>query len=405
MQNWMETEKKYFMSTFSRLPIVLVRGEGNRVWDDQGKEYLDFVGGWAVNVLGHCHPIVVDTLSTQARTLIQVSNQFYTIPQLHLAKLLVENSSLDRAFFCNSGAEANEGAIKLARKYGRINLKGAYEIITVKGSFHGRTMATIAATGQHKFQDPFVPLPNGFINVEYDDIRAIEAATSSLTCAIMLEPIQGESGVNIPSTDYFSSVRDWCNKHNTLLILDEIQTGIGRTGTLFAYEQLGIEPDIVTLAKGLGGGVPIGAILASEKAAVFNAGEHGSTFGGNPLVCAVACATLNFIFENGVLDNVNEIGAYFVAELNALKSSFSFIKEVRGKGLLIALEFDRNLSPEVVHTCLERGLLVNPVKPDAVRFMPSLITRQEEIDEAIGILKDALAQVNQRLLTESRGER
>ncbi|MBT9148699.1 MAG: aspartate aminotransferase family protein [Dehalococcoidia bacterium] len=393
MSNWAELEKKYFMATFKRLPVTLVRGEGIRAWDDAGKGYLDFVGGWAVNVLGHAHPVIVNALNEQAHTLIQVSNQFYTIPQLRLAELLVENSCLDKVFFSNSGAEANEGAIKLTRKYGRIHLDGAYEIITALGSFHGRTMATIAATGQHKFQEPFVPLPGGFINVEYNNIEAIKAATSALTCAVMLEPIQGENGVNIPDGDYFHEVRKWCDDNGLLLILDEIQTGVGRTGTLFAYEQLGIEPDIMTLAKGLGGGVPIAAILAREKAAVFSPGEHGSTFGGNPLVCAVGYAVLRFILENGVLANVREVGAYLMGELNKLRSSFDFITDVRGRGLLVALEFESEISGKVIDTCIERGLLLNPVKPNAIRFMPPLITQRSDVDTAISILKDALIQI------------
>ncbi len=390
MSNWPELEKKYFMSTFKRLPVTLVRGEGIRAWDDAGKEYLDFVAGWAVNVLGHCHPVIVNAINEQARTLIQVSNQFYTIPQLRLAELLVENSCLDRVFFSNSGAEANEGAIKLTRKYGRIHLDGAYEIITALGSFHGRTMATIAATGQRKFQEPFVPLPGGFINVEYNNIEAIKSATSRMTCAVMLEPIQGENGVNIPHSDYFHEVRKWCDDNGLLLILDEIQTGMGRTGTLFAYEQLGIEPDIMTLAKGLGGGLPIAALLAREKAAVFSPGEHGSTFGGNPLVCAVGYAVLKFILENGVPANAREVGAYLMAELNRLRSSFDCITAVRGRGLLIALEFAREISSEVVQACVERGLLLNPVKPNAIRFMPPLITQRSDVDTAISILQDAL---------------
>ncbi|MDY6911437.1 MAG: aspartate aminotransferase family protein [Chloroflexota bacterium] len=392
MSSWMEIEKKYFMSTFKRQPVVLERGEGVHVWDENEKEYLDFVGGWAVNCLGHCHPVLVDAINQQARTLIQVSNQFYTIPQLQLAELLVQNSCMDRVFFSNSGAEANEGAFKLARKYGRMNRKEAYEIITVSGSFHGRTIAAIAATGQHKFQNPFVPLPNGFINVDYDSIEAIKAATTNLTCAIMLEPIQGESGVNIPNANYFKQVREWCDKNGLLLILDEIQTGVGRTGTLFAYEQLGIEPDIMTLAKGLGGGVPIGAILIKEHASVFEPGEHGSTFGGNPFTCAVAFATLKFILENGVLENTTEVGAYLMSELEGLKSDFAFITEVRGRGFLCALQFDREIASELVSICLQKGLLINQVKPNTVRFMPALITQKSDIDSAIAILKEGLSQ-------------
>ncbi len=392
MTNWPEVEKKYFMSAFKRQPLVLVRGEGNRVWDESGKEYLDFVGGWAVNSLGHCHRAIADALNEQSKTLIQVSNHYYTIPQLQLAELLVENSCLDKVFFGNSGAEANEGAFKLARKYGRMNRNEAYEIITVTGSFHGRTIAAIAATGQYKFQNPFVPLPNGFINVEYDSIDAIKKATTDLTCAVMLEPIQGESGVNMPDIDYFKQVREWCDENNLLLILDEIQTGIGRTGTLFAYEQLGIEPDIMTLAKGLAGGVPVGALLAKEKASVFVPGEHGSTFGGNPLACAAGYATLKFILENGILENTVQVGAHLISRLEGLKLSLGFITEVRGRGFLCAMQFDSDIAAEVVTACLERGLMINPVQPNAIRFMPALITSKDDVDAAIEIIEDVLQQ-------------
>lgn len=400
MPNWQELEKKYFMSTFKRSNVVIVRGEGNRVWDDKGKEYLDFVGGWAVNALGHCHPAIVNALNEQAHTLIQASNQFYTIPQLRLAEILVESSSLDKVFISNSGAEANEGAIKLARKYGQIYLNGAYEIITVTGSFHGRTMSTIAATGQRKFQKPFLPLPDGFVNVAFNDIEAIKSATSGKTCAVMLEPIQGESGVNIPHEGYFRKVREWCDEKGLLLILDEIQTGIGRTGTLFAYEQLGIEPDVMTLAKGLGGGVPIAAFLAKEKASVFSPGEHGSTFGGNPLACSVACATLKFILENSILENVRKVGHYLKSKLINLQSRFDFVREVRGRGLLWAVEFNSDISADVVQDCMERGLLVNPVKPNAIRLMPALIVQKEEVDEAVGILREVLEMFGKRRSNE-----
>ncbi|MBM3131644.1 MAG: aspartate aminotransferase family protein [Chloroflexi bacterium] len=393
MSNWPEIEKKYFMPVFKRQPIVLVRGEGVRVWDENGKGYIDFVGGWAVNCLGHAHPVIVNALREQGSKLIQVSNQFYTIPQLELAELLVRNSCLERVFFGNSGAEANEGAFKLARKYGRMHLNGAYEVITVSGSFHGRTIAAIAATGQHKFQNPFVPLPDGFINVDYDSIAAIKSATTKLTCAVMLEPIQGESGVNIPNKAYFKQVREWCNEHGLLFILDEIQTGVGRTGTMFAYEQLGIEPDIMTIAKGLGGGVPIGAVMTKERASVFAQGEHGSTFGGNPLACAVGYAVIKYILENRILENVREVGGYLMASLNRLKSEFGFITEVRGRGFLCAMQFDRETGDEVVASCNELGLLVNRVKPNALRFMPPLITTKAEVDEAIAILRKALARV------------
>ena len=387
MENWQELEQKLFMRTTRRLPVTLVKGQGARVWDTDGKEYLDFVGGWAVNSLGHCHPVVVKALTEQAQTLIQASNQFYTIPQVQLAKLLVDNSCLDRVFFCNSGAEANEGAIKLVRRYGKLNLGGAYEIITTYGSFHGRTLATVAATGQDKFQQPYIPLPDGFGNVDYNDIEAIKAATTSRTCAVMVEAIQGEGGVNLPDDDYLKKIRAWCDETGVLLILDEIQTGMGRIGSLFAYEQYGVEPDIMTLAKGLGSGVPIGAFLAKERASVFAPGEHGSTYGGNPLVCAAGLAVLKFIIDNDIPSKVEKVGQYFVDGLGKLKNKFSFIVEVRGRGLLLALNFADNIVEEVVLACLKEGLLVNQVKPNALRFMPPLIITKSDVDEALGILE------------------
>jgi acetylornithine/N-succinyldiaminopimelate aminotransferase len=318
MTNWQEIEKKYYMRTFEkvRLPVVLVKGRGARVWDDKGKEYLDFVGGWAVNCLGHAHPVVVKALTEQAKWLIHTSNQFYTIPQLQLAQLLVENSCFNRVFFGNSGLEANEGAVKLARRYGKLKLNGAFEVITALGSFHGRSLAMTAATGQESFHTPFIPLPGGFVNVKYNDIEAIKAATSENTCGIMLELIEAESGVNIPDNDYAKKVRQWCNEKGILLILDEIQTGIGRLGTLFGYQSYGIEPDIISLAKGLAGGVPIGAVLAKESCAVFVAGDHGSTFGGNPLACAAGYATMKYLIANKISDNAARVGKYIVERLN-----------------------------------------------------------------------------------------
>ena len=379
------------MQTIKRLPVTLVRGKGARVWDTEGKEYLDFVGGWAVNSLGHCHPVIVKALTEQAKTLIQTSNQFYTIPQVQLAKLLVDNSCLDRVFFCNSGAEANEGAMKLARRYGKLHLDGAYEIITTYGSFHGRTLATVAATGQDKFQQPYIPLPGGFINVDYDSIEAIKVATTNRTCAVMVEPIQGEGGVNVPHDKYLKEIRAWCDEKGILLILDEIQTGIGRIGSLFGYEQYGIEPDIMTLAKGLGGGVPIGVFLAKERASVFAPGEHGSTFGGNPLVCATGLATLKFIIDNDIPGKVKKLGQYFITDLEKMKAKFDFIVEIRGRGLLLALKFTDNIAEELVLACLKEGLLVNAVKPNTLRFMPPLIITEKDVDEALGILEKVLA--------------
>jgi len=393
VNNWQELEHQYFMHTFNRVPVTLVKGQGARVWDENGREYLDFVAGWAVNSLGHCHPAVAEATAEQAHTLVQTSNQFYTIPQLRLAELLVQNSCLDKVFLCNSGAEANEGAVKLVRRYGKLNLNGAYEVITAMNSFHGRTLAMTAATGQPKFQEPYLPLPLGFINVEYNNIEAIKAATTNQTCAVMLEPVEAEGGVIIPDDKYLAAVRAWCNQKGILLILDEIQTGIGRTGTLFAYEQYGIEPDIMTLAKGLGSGVPIGAILAKDRASVFVPGDHGSTFGGNVLACAASYAALRFIIDNDIAGNAKRVGSYFIIRLEGLKPKFDFITDVRGCGLLIAVEFSSDIAQSVLMACLDGGLLVNRLKPNALRFMPSLIIGNEEVDEALGILDRALSSI------------
>jgi len=391
MSHWQELEHKYYMRTFERTPVTLVRGQGARVWDEDGREYLDFVGGWAVNSLGHCHPVVVNAIVEQAHTLIQTSNQFYTIPQLRLAELLLQNSCLDRVFFCNSGTEANEGAVKLARRYRKRYLDGAYEVITTMGSFHGRTLAMVAATGQPKHQQPYVPLPAGFVNVEYNSIEAIKVATTSQTCAIMLEPLQGEGGVNLPDRSYLAAVKAWCDQKGILFILDEIQSGLGRTGTLFAYEQYGIEPDIMTLAKGLASGIPIGAILAKDRASVFTPGEHGSTFGGNPVACAAGYATLKFIIDNDIAGNAKRVGQYFITGLERLRQKFQLITEIRGCGLLIAMEFSSDIADSAVKACLDRGLLVNRVKPNALRFMPPLIIGNSEVDEALGILDGVLS--------------
>ncbi len=393
MSKWQELEHKYYMQTVERVPVTLVRGQGARVWDEEGREYLDFVGGWAVNSLGHCHPVVVEAIIEQAQTLIQTSNQFYTIPQIRLAELLLQNSCLDKVFLCNSGTEANEGAVKLARRYGKRYLDGAYEVITTMGSFHGRTLAMVAATGQSKFQQPYSPLPTGFVNVEYNNIEAIKTATTSQTCAVMLEPLQGEGGVNLPDDKYLAAVRGWCDQKGILLILDEIQTGLGRTGTLFAYEQYDVEPDIMTLAKGLASGTPIGAILAKDRASVFTLGEHGSTFGGNPLTCAAGYATLKFIIDNDIAGNARRVGQYFVSRLEELKEKFQIITDVRGRGLLIALEFSSDIAGSMVTACLDWSLLVNRVKPNAIRFMPPLIISKGEVDEAIGILDKALSSI------------
>jgi len=394
MADWQELADKYMMNTVKRVPLTLVRGKGAQAWDDNGKEYLDFVGGWAVDSIGHSHPVLAEALAEQANTLIQTSNQFYTIPQIQLAELLVQNSCLDKVFLCNSGTEANEGAVKLARRYGQIHLNGAYEVITTWSSFHGRTLAMTAATGQQKFQQPYLPLPVGFINVDYNDIEAIKKVTTSNTCAVLVEPVQGEGGVNLPDEDYLSEVREWCDRNNILLILDEIQTGVGRTGTLFAYEHYGIEPDIMTLAKGLGSGVPVGAILAKERASVFKPGEHGSTFGGNPLCCAAAYAALKYIIDNDIPGNVKQVGQYLIDGLLELRNKYQFITDVRGLGLLIAIEFEKDIAESILKSCLEEGLLVNQLKPNTLRFIPPLIIEKKDIDKALVIINKVLSGIS-----------
>ncbi len=390
MEDWIQVEKEYYMPTFKRFPVTLVRGQGNKVWDDNGKEYLDLVAGWAVNSLGHCHPAVVEAVTKQANALIHTSNSYYTIPQLELARLLVEKSNLDKVFCCNSGTEATEGAVKLARRYGHKYLNGAYEVITALGSFHGRTLAMVSASGQIKYQEPYIPVPSGFVNVEFNNFEAIKKATNPKTCAVMLEPIQGEGGVNVTDYEYLRSVRDWCNESGILLILDEIQTGIGRTGYLFSYEHYGIEPDILTLAKGLGSGVPVGAILAKNRASVFAPGEHGSTFGGNPLTCAAAYAVVSYIVDNNLPKHAAIVGNILREGLEGLKGHFSFINSVRGMGLLQAMGFEREIADEVTLKCLDKGLLVNRLKPDAIRFMPSLIVTAAEISQGLDILEQVL---------------
>ncbi|MBT7290221.1 MAG: aminotransferase class III-fold pyridoxal phosphate-dependent enzyme, partial [Chloroflexi bacterium] len=289
--------------------------------------------------------------------------------------------------------EANEGALKLARKYGKVKLNGANEIITTLNSFHGRTLMTLAATGQPKFQEPYKPMPGGFISVAYNDIEAIKKATSKKTCAIMLEPIQGEGGVNMSDQDYLKKVRAWCDEKGILLILDEIQTGIGRMGPLFGYEVYDVEPDIITLAKGLGSGFPIGVFMAKDEASVFEVGDHGSTFGGNPLACAAGYATLKYILDNHVLSNVKEVGYHLVYKLEQLKTQFDFVTEVRGCGLLIAMQFDKDIAADVMNACMADGLLINKLKPNAIRFIPPLIVSKADVDEAVGILYKVLSNI------------
>lgn len=386
-------EARLYMQAGRRVPLTIVRGRGTRVWDDQGKEYLDFIAGIATNTLGHANPDLVDVISTQAQQLMHVSNIFYTTPQIDLAQLLIDNSPLDRVFFVSTGAEANEAAIKLARKWGKMHRDGAYEIISTHNSFHGRTMATISATGTPRYREPFEPGVPGFVFVDFDDVEALQSATTEQTTAVLIEPIQGEGGVNVPDPAYLRRVREWCDERNLLLILDEVQTGIGRTGTFWAHEQTGIEPDIMTTAKGLGGGVPIGAVLAKEHAAVFEPGDHGTTYGGNPLVCAAATHVVRTVLSSGFLETVRARSEQLTQGLLGLREAHSVVRGVRGQGLLLGLELGEEIAPDVVMAAIERGLLANPVRPDTVRVIPPLNLSAEDIDEAVGILDAALTAV------------
>lgn len=389
---------KYLMQTYARQPVSIVRGRGAKVYDLEGREYIDFVAGIAVNILGHGHPDLVLAIQRQAAQLIHVSNLYYTEPQVKLAQMLVDHSFADRAFFCNSGAEANEAAIKLARRYGH-EKHGAerFEIITMNNSFHGRTLATIAATGQDKVQKGFEPLTPGFTYAPFNDFDAIASMVSPRTTAIMLEPIQGEGGVHVAGLEYLKNLRELCTQHDILLIFDEVQTGMGRTGTLFAYQQLGVEPDIMTLAKGLGGGMPIGACVAKESvAAVFTPGTHASTFGGNPLACAAALAVCRVLLEGHVLEQAKRMGEYLAKGLADCKDRHRVVREVRGLGLLQGMELDID-AKAVVADCLARGVLVNATSERVLRFVPPLIISQREIDKLIETLT---AIFNQRILAE-----
>ena len=378
---------KYLMQTYTRQPISIVRGRGSKVYDLEGREYLDFVGGIAVNVLGHGHPDLVQAIQRQAAQLIHTSNLYYTEPQVHLAKTLVEHSFADRVFFCNSGAEANEAAIKLARRYAHSKY-GAdrFEIITMKNSFHGRTLATVTATGQDKVQQGFEPLMPGFGYALFNDFATIEALTNERTAGVMLEPVQGEGGVYVADRDYLKRLREFCTKRDILLIFDEVQTGMGRTGTLFAYQQLGVTPDIMTLAKGLAGGVPIGACLAKESvASAFAPGAHASTFGGNPLACAAALAVCRVLLEGSVLDHGKRMGEYLAKGLADCKDRFRVVRDVRGIGLLQGMELTID-AKTVVADCLARGVLINAAGERVLRFVPPLIITQREIDKLLETL-------------------
>ncbi|MDE0299355.1 MAG: aspartate aminotransferase family protein [Candidatus Poribacteria bacterium] len=388
-----EMATSYIMNTYGERDLAFVRGEGPYLWDADGKKYLDFLGGLAVNGLGHCHPNVVSAIQEQAGKLLHVSNLYYIEPQARLAKLLIENSDLDQCFFCNSGAEANEAAIKLARKYASDQGKAnAHEIITMENSFHGRTMATITATAQTKYHEGFEPMLPGFTYVPFDDLEATKNAVNENTCAILVEAIQSEGGVNVPDEDYIQGLRSICETHDLLLILDEVQTAMGRLGTFFGYQSYGVVPDILTLAKSLGGGVPIGAMLAKKGVAEsFVPGTHAATFGGNPLVTAAACATIQTILDENLTANAVEMGNYMAYEISQLKDRFP-IQEVRGKGLLRGMVMSVDAKP-LAAKCADNGLITICTNDYVLRFLPPLNITIDQVDEAVAILEKSMAQV------------
>ncbi len=386
-------DEQHYVPVFARYPIVLSHGEGPYVYDTEGKKYLDFLAGIAVNVLGHAHPKLVAAIAEQAGKIIHCSNLYYTEQQASLAAALTKLAGMDKVFFANSGAEANEGAIKLARKYGKTLSEDRVEIITAENSFHGRTYATLTATAQPKYQKGYEPLPGGFRYVPFNDLEALKNIVSEKTCAVMLEPIQGEGGINIPDAGYLQAVRQLCDDNGALLIFDEIQTGMGRTGNLFAFQTFDVKPDIVTVAKGLGGGVPVGAFLAAGKVAdVFHAGDHGSTFGGNPLACAAANSVLAVIAEENLGANAAVMGEYMMAELRKLQSKYSqLILDVRGKGLMIGVQISRP-GREIVNRCLEEGYIINCTAGEVLRFVPPLNINKNHIDELIVNLDKVFAE-------------
>ena len=383
-QELIKIEDDYFINTFTRQPIVLDHGEGAKVWDIDGNEYLDMFAGIAVNCLGHNHPKLVKAIQDQAEKLIHISSIYYNEPALIYAKRLVDKTDFDRIFYANSGAEANEGAIKLAVKY-----TGKSEVISTVDSFHGRTIMTLAATGHEEYHEPFKQImPQGFINVPYNDIEAIREAVNENTAAIIVEPVQGEGGVHVPDIEYLKEIQKICNENDIVFIVDEVQTGFGRCGTLFAYELFGVKPDVLTLAKGIGGGVPMGGILATEKvASAFVPGDHGTTFGGGPLVTAAANAVLDVFEEEDILSNVNEVGEYFISELKKLDKEI--IADVRGKGLMVGLELTKP-GAEYVDKLREAGFLINCTAGNVLRFVPPLTITKAEIDQFVKALDEIL---------------
>ena len=390
-QNIINTADKVIAKTYKRFPIVITKGKGCNLWDIEGKKYMDFVSGIAVCNLGHSHPKVSAALSKQADVLLHVSNLYYTEPQIDLAYRLTENSFADRVFFCNSGAEANEAAIKLARKYFKDKGESErYRIVTMEKSFHGRTMATLSATGQDKIKKGFEPLLEGFDHIPFNDIDALRKSIGPSTCAVLLEPIQGEGGVRCPDPDYLKAVRRLCDETGVLLIFDEIQTGMGRTGKFFAYEHFGIEPDIMTLAKALANGLPIGAMLASEEVAeAFGPGAHASTFGGTPIITAASIQVVKVLLEENLIHRCAKMGAYFKERLSGLKNKHESIVDVRGMGLLLGMKLKIE-GDAIVNSCMEKGFLINCIQGNILRFIPPLIVEKEEIDALIACLDGIL---------------
>jgi acetylornithine aminotransferase/acetylornithine/N-succinyldiaminopimelate aminotransferase len=382
-----EDEKNYLIQTYTRPAMVLDKGEGLKVWDLEGKLYYDFIGGIAVNALGYSHPEVVKAIQKQAEKIIHCSNLFYSEPQIILAKKLVEISCGDKVFFGNSGAEVNEGAIKLAVKYFKDQNKDKYKIIYMKNSFHGRTIAALAATGKYKYQKDYLPLLPKFKQATFNDLESVKKAFDENVAAILVEPVQGEGGINITTSEFLEGLRKFCDDKDILLIFDEIQCGLGRTGKMFAYQKYNVEPDILTLAKSLGGGVPLGAVIAKDKiASSFKPGDHGTTFGGNPLACAAAIATLKVLQEEDLIAKCKEKGEYFKKKLEKLKQRYpKYIKEIRVLGLMVGLEIEKN-GPEVVKKCIEKGILINCTAGNVLRFLPPLIVKKKEINYLIDTL-------------------
>ena len=390
-----ERAERFLMPTYTRIPLVIEKGQGVRVWDREGKEYLDFISGIGVMEVGHCHPEIVKAIQGQVKELIHCSNLYHIRLQVELAEELCRCSFADRVFFSNSGAEANEAAIKLARKFG--SSRGAFEILSMENSFHGRTLATLGITGQTKYQKGFGPFASGVRFVPFNDLSQVEQGFSSKTCAVILEPIQGEGGIKVADKSFLQGLRQLCDQEGILLILDEVQCGLGRTGRLFAYEHYGIEPDILTVAKPLGGGFPMGATLAREEVAnSFQPGDHASTFGGNPLACAAALAFLRVLIEERLVEKAEERGGYFHQQLEKIKEEFHLIKEVRGKGLMVGMELYSG-AREVVKECRERGLLINCAAGNTLRFLPPLIVQKEDINRALEILAESLRTVANKI--------